>query len=172
LGQYYAAPYFFYDISLCFVAEADRLPRAYILAAEDTAAFKRWMETQWLPPLRRRYPQPFPAAKSDAERDLIARIHRSPLPQDTASGSADPSWLAAYPAHLHIDLLPELQGRGIGRALMETLLEELWSRGCPGIHLGLSAANTAAGAFYTRLDFSVLREEPWGFVMGKKNPNH
>jgi ribosomal protein S18 acetylase RimI-like enzyme len=51
---------------------------------------------------------------------------------------------------------------------METLLGELWSRGCPGIHLGLSAVNTAALAFYTRLDFSILREEPWGFVMGRR----
>jgi ribosomal protein S18 acetylase RimI-like enzyme len=51
---------------------------------------------------------------------------------------------------------------------METLLGELWSRGCPGIHLGLSAVNTAALAFYTRLDFSILQEEPWGFVMGKR----
>ena len=27
----------------------------------------------------------------------------------------------AYPAHLHIDLLPELQGQGMGRRLIDTL---------------------------------------------------
>jgi ribosomal protein S18 acetylase RimI-like enzyme len=172
LGQYYAAPYFFYDLSLCFVVEAGGLPGGYILAAGDTAAFNRWLEAQWLPPLRRRYPQPFPRSKSAAEQDLIALIHRPHAPPDDAPGPALPPWLASYPAHLHIDLLPEFQGRGWGRALMDALLEELWRRGCPGLHLGLGAANTGALAFYTRLNFSVLQQEPWGFVMGKKNPNH
>lgn len=168
LGQYYAAPYFFYDLSLCFVVEGDRLPRGYILAAADTPAFNRWMETQWLPPLRHRYPRPFPSAKSDKEQNLITLLHRPLVPPDNSAPPPAPPWLASYPAHLHIDLLPELQGQGWGRVLMETLLGELWSRGCPGIHLGLSAVNTAALAFYTRLDFSILQEEPWGFVMGKR----
>ena len=30
--------------------------------------------------------------------------------------------VADYPAHLHIDLLPELQGQGFGRALIRRLL--------------------------------------------------
>jgi GNAT superfamily N-acetyltransferase len=173
LGQYYAAPYFFHDLSLCFVAERDRLPGGYILAAADTAAFNRWMETRWLPALRRRYPLPFPAAKSEREQNMVTLIHRPLVPPgsggpDTGPSPPPPPWLASYPAHLHIDLLPELQGRGWGRALMETLLEELSRRGCPGVHLGLSALNTAALAFYTRLGFSILQKEAWGGVMGKR----
>jgi GNAT superfamily N-acetyltransferase len=156
------------------VVEGDRLPKGYVLAAVDTAAFNRWMETQWLPILRYRYPRPFPSAQSEEEQNLITRIHH-PLvpsglgPMDTGLNPPIPPWLASYPAHLHIDLLPELQGQGWGRALMETLLEELWSRGCPGVHLGVSACNTGAFAFYTRLDFSIVQREPWGFTMGKKN---
>jgi ribosomal protein S18 acetylase RimI-like enzyme len=168
LGQYYTAPYFFFDLSLCFVVEEDRLPQGYILAAEDTGAFNRWMENQWLPTLRRHYPLPFPAAKSDMEQNLVTLIHTPLVPPKDASAQAAPPWFASHPAHLHIDLLPALQGKGWGRALMEALLEKLRNRGCPGIHLGVSAANTAAIAFYTRLGFAVLQEPSWGLVMGKR----
>jgi ribosomal protein S18 acetylase RimI-like enzyme len=61
-----------------------------------------------------------------------------------------------YPAHLHIDLLPRLQGQGMGRRLIETLIAALRERGIPGLHLGLDAANTSARAFYDRLGFVEL----------------
>ena len=61
-----------------------------------------------------------------------------------------------YPAHLHIDLLPELQGRGFGRRLIDTLCAELARRGVPAVHLGMDAANTGARAFYDRLGFHEL----------------
>jgi len=69
-----------------------------------------------------------------------------------------------YPAHLHIDLLPRLQGQGIGRSLIATLVEALQERGVPGLHLTMDAANTGAAAFYERLGFTPLSsstpEEP------------
>jgi ribosomal protein S18 acetylase RimI-like enzyme len=169
LGQYYAAPYFFYDDSLCFVVDDGHRPWGYIVSVADTLMFNRWMEENWLPSLRRHYPQPSPETQSDGEKSLIALIHNSALPRQTPSGPAVQPWVASYPAHLHINILPELQGKGVGRALVETLLDELWSRGCPGVHLGVSIDNTAAQAFYTRLGFSFLQEAPWGFVMGMKN---
>ncbi|MDR1894433.1 MAG: GNAT family N-acetyltransferase, partial [Spirochaetales bacterium] len=105
----------------------------------------------------------FPAAASNMEQSMAGRIHTPlVLPEDASP------WSAAYPAHLHIDLLPPLQGKGWGRALIETLLGELRNRGCPGIHLEVSADNTAAIAFYTKMGFSVLRTAPQGLVMGKR----
>jgi ribosomal protein S18 acetylase RimI-like enzyme len=62
----------------------------------------------------------------------------------------------AYPSHLHIDLLPRAQGRGYGREMIERLLTALRARGSPGVHLGLSARNTRAFAFYGRLGFREL----------------
>ncbi|MES1169890.1 MAG: GNAT family N-acetyltransferase, partial [Leifsonia sp.] len=64
--------------------------------------------------------------------------------------------LADYPAHLHIDLLPEAQGQGLGRRLIETLLDELAAAGATGVHLDMDPANTGAGAFYARLGFTRL----------------
>ncbi|EPJ41268.1 hypothetical protein STAFG_1696 [Streptomyces afghaniensis 772] len=52
--------------------------------------------------------------------------------------------LVAYPAHLHIDLLPEWQGRGHGRRLMRTFLATLQDKGVPAVHLAMATANTRA----------------------------
>ena len=52
--------------------------------------------------------------------------------------------LDAYPAHLHIDLLPPFQGAGHGRALMETFYAAAARAGAPGVHLTVLAANTRA----------------------------
>jgi len=180
LGQYYAAPYLFHDISLCFIAEENLVPKGYILGTADTAAFNRWFETEWLPPLRRRYPAPAsapepavtavpasapaPLFRSETERALIATIH-NPV---TAPDPAFKPWIAEHPAHLHIDLLPDLQGKGCGRTLLETLLAALAARACPGIHLGVSGTNTGAIGFYKKTGFTVLEEEEWGLIMGKR----
>ncbi len=64
--------------------------------------------------------------------------------------------VAAYPAHLHIDLLPDWQGRGHGRALMRTFLDALRARGVPAVHLSMVTGNTAARAFYDRLGFHEI----------------
>jgi ribosomal protein S18 acetylase RimI-like enzyme len=61
-----------------------------------------------------------------------------------------------FPAHLHIDLLPELQGQGFGRQLMRTVLAELHRRGIPGVHLGVSPTNLPARAFYRKIGFRPL----------------
>jgi ribosomal protein S18 acetylase RimI-like enzyme len=64
--------------------------------------------------------------------------------------------VARYPAHLHIDLLPVLQGRGVGREMMGRLLEELQARGVAGVHLGVDARNQRAVGFYEHLGFDRL----------------
>jgi ribosomal protein S18 acetylase RimI-like enzyme len=61
-----------------------------------------------------------------------------------------------YPSHAHIDLLPRAQGRGHGRHMMEQLLAALRRHGSPGVHLGVSVANTRAQGFYTHLGFREL----------------
>ncbi|MDR3166481.1 MAG: GNAT family N-acetyltransferase [Treponema sp.] len=165
LGHYFAAPYLFFDRALCFIAEADYTPRGYILAAGDSIAFYRWFEETWLPPLRRRYPVPFPPGrvKSEYEQKLIRQLH-----QPAGLPEAAQSWISRYPAHLHIDLLPEIQGKGWGRALLDTLLAELGRRKIPGIHLVVGVDNTAARGFYKKNGFSVLCNEAGGITMGQE----
>jgi GNAT superfamily N-acetyltransferase len=64
--------------------------------------------------------------------------------------------LADYPAHLHIDLLPEWQGKGFGRGLINAFLTGLREAGVARVHLGMAVANVEARAFYDRLGFTEI----------------
>ncbi|MDR0589435.1 MAG: GNAT family N-acetyltransferase [Spirochaetaceae bacterium] len=165
LGHYYAAPYLFFDPSLCFIVEEDYTPQGYMVAAGDSPVFYRWLDETWMPPLRRRYSLPFPPgwAQSTPEQRLIDQLHRSAVPPE-----ASVPWISRYPAHLHINLLPAIQGKGQGKALMAVLFAELGRRKIPGVYLGVAADNAAAIGFYNKIGFSVLQEEVWGITMGKE----
>jgi ribosomal protein S18 acetylase RimI-like enzyme len=163
LGHYYAAPYLLYQSGICFVAEYEYRPQGYVIAVPDTVSFKQWMEEQWLPPLRKRYSRPFPQARSEKEKEIVGLIHERKFPLDIN----EQSWLSDYPAHLHIDLLPIIQGKGMGRVLIDNLFNELVKKKVSGLHLGVGSANIGAISFYKKLGFSVLKEHEWGFTMGK-----
>jgi GNAT superfamily N-acetyltransferase len=167
IGQYYVAPYLIFPAGICFVVEKDYRPQGYIVAVPDTIAFKRWMEYEWLPPLRQRYPYPVPMEliRCEDEGQILMKFHECQVPDNEA---AYESWVKDYPAHLHIDLLPTLQGKGFGRFLINCLCTELARQGVPGVHLGVGIKNQNAVAFYRKIGFSVLREEHWGFAMGKR----
>ncbi len=68
--------------------------------------------------------------------------------------------LAAYPAHLHVNLAARWRGQGAGRALMEAYLRQLCGLAVPGVHLRTTNLNTAAVALYTHLGFAVLAARP------------
>jgi ribosomal protein S18 acetylase RimI-like enzyme len=163
IGQYYAAPYLVYQKGICFVADYEHRPQGYVVAVPDTVAFDKWMEEEWLPPLRKRYSEPFPKTCSDKENAIIALLHKRRFPVDMA---AQP-YLAKYPAHLHIDLLPCIQQKGFGRKLMDSLFAELSHQKVSGLHLGVGSSNTGAVAFYQKTGFTVLEEHIWGFTLGK-----
>lgn len=71
-----------------------------------------------------------------------------------------------YPAHLHIDLLPECQGQGYGRKLMEMLIAHLKERGINGLMLHVSMKNEGAIAFYKRYGFKILYVDKHDMLMG------
>lgn len=73
-----------------------------------------------------------------------------------------------YPAHLHIDILDEYQGKGYGSQLMDTLLEKLKSMDVPGVMLIVDKENTGAQRFYERKGFSKIASALGGIVMAKE----
>lgn len=160
LGHYYAAPYLWKDPSLCFIAmDDDGVPSGYIVGTSDTEAYNCWFNEEWLPPLRRQYSQN-QTSKTDNENNLLDLIRKGP--------GAGVWEHVGYPAHLHIDLLPKLQGKGLGKALMETWLERIAEKGVEGIHLGVDGRNTHAFGFYERMGFEILERPEWGAVYGLK----
>jgi ribosomal protein S18 acetylase RimI-like enzyme len=71
-----------------------------------------------------------------------------------------------YPAHLHIDLLPQVQGQGWGLAMMQTFLDKLRELQVKGVHLGVSKRNPRAIRFYEKAGFERIQEFPGGFTYG------
>jgi GNAT superfamily N-acetyltransferase len=59
-----------------------------------------------------------------------------------------------YPSHLHIDLVPRLQGRGLGGQLIATLLAQLREHRSRGVHLMVGRDNKRAVGFYQHLGFA------------------
>ncbi|MFC8732100.1 GNAT family N-acetyltransferase [Luteimicrobium sp. NPDC057192] len=158
LGEVYAGPYVRFAPELAFVLDggADAGPVGYVLGVADTAAFEDELERSWWPGLRRRYPLGrFPEGSPDA--GVVGLIHE---PRRTP-----PGLLHAYPAHLHIDVLPDAQGGGNGRRLIETLTDALRAAGARGVHLGVAADNVKAQGFYEHLGFRRV-EQADGHVYG------
>jgi len=158
LGEVYAGPYVRFSPDLAFVLDggADAGAVGYVLGVVDTAAFEDELERSWWPELRRRYPRDaFPEGSPDA--GVVGLIHE---PRRTA-----PELLREYPAHLHVDVLPEAQGGGNGRRLIGTLVDALRDAGARGVHLGVAADNVRAQGFYEHLGFRRV-EQAGGHVYG------
>jgi ribosomal protein S18 acetylase RimI-like enzyme len=150
-GHVWAAPYAVFEPSLAFVAEDAGGVGGYIVAALDSEAFTQRLEREWWPALRARYPEPVPGQAGETstpERFAFHNIHHS-------FGVAR-EIVERFPSHLHINLLPRMQGRGIGRRLVAALISGLRDGGSPGVHLTVAAGNQRAVGFYRHVGFTEL----------------
>jgi ribosomal protein S18 acetylase RimI-like enzyme len=156
VGHYFAAPYLHFEIDTCFVLDDGTVPVGYIIGTSSTKNFNDWMNTRWLPALRRYYPASF-TPKSSFEQFLMDLINRD---------CQTPDFLKEYPAHLHIDLLPVAQRRGLGKILIKKFMDAVATKGAQGIHLGVGLGNVNAIEFYKRMGFKELQKEPGALIMG------
>lgn len=145
LTERYAAPYLGLEPALAFVAEQEGdggdghgAVLGYVLGASDTRSF---------------------AARFAARESSLSAAVRA----EHAAGMLLPE-IGEFPAHLHVDLLPVAQGRGVGRMLVETVLDALHADGVRGVHLVVDPRNTGALAFYPRLGFTESRRTADGVV--------
>jgi ribosomal protein S18 acetylase RimI-like enzyme len=158
MPEVFALPYVEYEPALAFVVAepstdaggVDRL-LGYIIGVADTAAFVEWWKREWAPGFAARHPSAGAPTEHEPRFTEAQLVEAGTTPERMLIDE-----LADYPAHLHIDLLPELQGQGFGRRLIATLRAALAERGVPAVHLGMDAANTGARAFYDRLGFHEL----------------
>ncbi|GAA1629055.1 GNAT family N-acetyltransferase [Actinoplanes couchii] len=150
LGDVWAVPYVTKEPEHAHVLDdGTGTAVGYILGTADTTDFVRWSRAEWVPAVEARF------ATGDPRDESLAAVLHSPEKMIHAE-------LADHPAHLHIDLLPEWQGRGQGRALMAAFLNGLRAAGVPRVHLGMAADNHGAHAFYQRLGFHDLPVEVTG----------
>jgi len=142
IGHVYAGPYVRFSPETAFVIEDEDGVGAYIIGPVDTKSFEKRLEQDWWPELRRKYSDPDIAHAADwsADERMMHLIHH---PAKTPKRIAE-----RHPAHLHIDLLPRLQGRGLGRELIRLWSERVRALGATGFHLAVGAANERAIGFY------------------------
>ncbi|HET9168430.1 MAG TPA: GNAT family N-acetyltransferase [Actinospica sp.] len=163
LSDIFAIPYTVLEPELCFVAVDGDTGQVvgYIVGTADSARFVRRFREEWLPRVSARHQDP--PAEPNWDKDMQAGmawvLHHPAFDQRLA---------AEYPAHLHIDLVPEGQGRGGGRALMERFLAAAREQGAPGTHLYVGSSNANAKAFYARLGFQPMElsgTEDWSATL-------
>lgn len=144
LADVYALPYLYGPDGFALVWEQDGEIAGYVVGTADTVAFQEWFSAQWWPVAAARHAV---VTAADASLRLAA---------------SDPSRMVglvaeAFPAHLHIDLVPAAQGRGAGRALIDAACALLAGRGVSGVHVVVDGENAGALAFYPRVGFDRWR---------------
>jgi len=103
---------------------------------------------------------------SGALRESVESVRR-----DLEAAGAALAWLDSEPVgclrfvvaadHLHVRrvaVTPELQGRGIGRALMAWAEAQAENRGLPRVTVGVRLSPPGNLAFYRRLGYQVVAE--------------
>lgn len=133
----------------CFVAadEQDR-PVGYILCAPDFKVFRQGFLSK--------------------EVKALCKLGPAAVIQGYGEAALPKPFAKKYPAHLHIDIMPEYQRQGAGRKLMDTLLAHLQNLGVPGVMLVAGAQNHQAVAFYQKYGFQRLGVMGGSIVFGLK----
>ena len=73
-----------------------------------------------------------------------------------------------YPAHLHIDILPEYQHMGLGTKLMNALCDHLRQKGIKGVMFTVWHKNHNAIKFYEKYGFKLIETKETTLVYGLK----
>lgn len=158
LGDVFVGPYLALEPDFAYVVSGSGGPEGYVLGALDSTDFATKCAELWWPDRRRDYA----AAETDggsSDAWLLRWI---------ASPPGVPQFAARFPSHLHIDLLPSVQGGGWGRRLIATLVEALRDRGSLGVHLGVAGDNTHAIGFYRHLGFEEIESGGGTVWMGQR----
>jgi GNAT superfamily N-acetyltransferase len=149
LGEFYVGPYVMLEPDLAYALDSSEGPIGYLLGVLDTAKFNDRLEHDWLPRLKKAHHDPVGDPTGWHGSDWVRHAVHHPFLKIPAA-------LAPYPSHAHIDLLSEARGQGVGRHLMQTMMERLTELGSPGLHLQVSPKNKGAQDFYRGLGFEML----------------
>ncbi len=121
----------------CFVA-VDKNDRAiaYVICAENYDRYYKTFIAEYIPRFKK--------------YNLILR-RRARL-----SSVLQRKYKDEYPAHLHIDVLPEYQRMGVGHQLVDTLCAHLKEKGISGVMLTTGKDNEKGRGFYKKYGFTEL----------------
>lgn len=160
LGRIFVGPYLAFEPGLSLILEDDQGICGYAFGAFDSRAFFARYESEWRPKLCAQFPEPKGDPRQWSRVEEVYSWYHHP-------DYFCPEPYAAYPSHLHIDLLERARRRSYGRRMLEEVMSKLRQRGSPGAHLGVSELNQLAFSFYQRLGFRELVRHDKVIYMGK-----
>ncbi|HEY1929932.1 MAG TPA: GNAT family N-acetyltransferase [Caulobacteraceae bacterium] len=150
VGHVYAAPYALLEPDLAIVAADEAGVAGYVVGATDTDAWHDRLEREWWPDLRSRYADPsgtpYRTWSADQCRAFIIH-HPQPPPAEV---------VRAFPAHIHLNLLPRLQGQGVGARLLAAWFDAAGQRDSGPAHVGVNHTNARGLRFWAAQGFERL----------------
>lgn len=156
-GLLWALPYLAVEPEQAFVLTHSTDVVGYAVGTVDTKVFAQKLEDKWWQPVRERISKARAVTPDDHYVfGYIAQPETMPA-----------EIVARYPAHLHVNRLPQAQGHGRGTRLLETLLGSLAAGGATGVYLGVNHLNEPVAAFYRKLGFAEIARLP-SIIMAKR----
>lgn len=168
MGHIYSAPYLNYEPDLAFVVTQDDNVVGFCVGTTDTKKFAAKLELDWWPSLRKRYPKPNDNSRSKWSADE-RRCHMIHVPEITPLKVTD-----VYHSHVHLNLLPIVQGQRIGGQLLERWIRMAVQSGATAAHIGVNANNKRALSFWRNQGFAdIVHSNTRTVWMGRQlsNPN-
>jgi ribosomal protein S18 acetylase RimI-like enzyme len=145
----------------------------YCIGTADTTSFaQRWVD-EFVPTVDSALvPRP-DVTTGDAAMDEegMRGFRKGVYEADCSMLVAWPHVLAEYPAHMHIDIVPEFQRQGWGTVLLDAFLQAAKKEGTKGLHLGMLRSNESAKLFYEKVGFEVCPVVMDGGESGEKGVN-
>lgn len=120
----------------CFVLDDGGKAVGYIICAENFKKFKPVFDAEYFP--------------------QIVHLGKERIGWAQEAYELQEKYQDEYPAHLHIDLLPQYQRMGWGGKLINTLFDHLREKGIKGVMLTAGTGNTVGGNFYKKYGFEQL----------------
>jgi len=132
----------------CFVVDDEGKAVGYIICAENFDKFKKTYDEEYFP------------------RSI--KYGESRIEWATEAYMLHEKYKDIYPAHLHIDILPEYQRMGVGGKLLRALFDHLLSKDIKGVMLTCGTNNVTANNFYKKYGFEELEVVGTDIAYGKK----
>ena len=150
MGLIYSAPYALLEPELALVIEDDAGVAGFAVGTLDTDNWHDRLEAEWWPKLRRDYPDPgaTPSSEWSTDQRRAHAIHHPERPPQQV--------VEAFPAHLHLNLLARIQGRGAGTLLFSAWMARASQQGARAMHVGINRANARAVRFWSKQGFAQL----------------
>ena len=145
----YLDPYMDLEPDSLFLAVVDGALVGYLAGCLDSSTLPT--ESERMEEAIRKYRLIFwPRAAAFFARAMVdvawAALRREPTVSDFDN--------VRWPAHLHINVAPEVRGTGVAAGLMDRWFDRLMDAGSPGCHLQTLAENTRAMRFFERMGFA------------------